>query len=58
MSQFTETYNFPSLDHEEREILNTWSLVIVIESVIKNLHETKLGPDGYTSELLSNINEN
>ena len=51
MDEFLEKYNFPKLNQEEVENLNTYNTSTEIETVIKNLPTNKSpGPDGFTGE--------
>ena len=55
MDTFLEKYNFPKLDQEEIENLNTST---EIETVIRNLPANKSpGPDGFTAEFYQNCRE-
>ena len=37
MDKFLETYNLPTLNHEEMENLNRWITSKEVESVVRNL---------------------
>ena len=51
MDTFLETYNLPTLNHEETENLNRLNTSKEIELVIKNLPTKKSsGTDGFTCE--------
>ena len=51
MDKFLERYNFPRLNQEELENINTPITSNEIEPVIKNLPTNKSpGPDGFTDE--------
>ena len=53
MDKFLEKYNFPNLDQEEIQNLNTST---EIETVIRNLPANKsLGPDSFTTEFYQNM---
>ena len=51
MDKFLEKYNFPKLNQEERENLNSPIASTEIGTVIRNLSANKSpGPDGFTAE--------
>ena len=50
MDKFLEKYNFPKLNQEEIENLNRLITSTEIETVIRNLTNKSLGPDGFTAE--------
>ena len=56
MEKFLEKYNFPKLNQEETEHLNTPITSSEIETVIRNLPSNKSpGPEGFTAEFLPKI---
>ena len=56
MDKFLEKYNFPKLNQEETEKLNTPITNTEIETVIRNLPASKSpGPDGFTAEFYQNL---
>ena len=58
MDKFLEKYNFPKLNQEEIENLNTPITSMEIETVIRNLPANKnLGPDGFTAEFYQKFTE-
>ena len=58
MDKFLEKYNFPKLNKEEIEDLNSPITSTEIESVIRNLPENKSpGPDGFTAEFYQKVRE-
>ena len=58
MDRFLEKYNFPKLNKEEIEDLNSPITSTEIESVIRNLPENKSpGPDGFTAEFYQKVRE-
>lgn len=58
MDKFLEKYNFPKLNQEEIENLNTPITSMEIETVIRNLPANKsLGPDGFTAEFYQKFRE-
>ena len=58
MDKFLEKYNFPKLNQEEIESLNTLITSMEIESVIRNLPTNKSpGPDGFTAEFYQKFRE-
>ena len=58
MDKFLEKYNFPKLNQEETENLNTPITSMEIKTVIKNLPTNKSPePDGFTGELYQKFRE-
>ena len=58
MDKFIEKYNFPKLNQEEIENLNTPITSTRIETVIRNLPANKSpGPDGFTPEFYQKFKE-
>ena len=58
MDKFIEKYNFPKLNQEEIENLNTPITSTGIETVIRNLPANKSpGPDGFTPEFYQKFKE-
>ena len=58
MDEFLEKYNFPKLNQEEVENLNTYNTSTEIETVIKNLPTNKSpGPDDFTGEFYQKFRE-
>ena len=56
MEKFLEKYDFPKLNQEEVEDLNTPITSKEIETVIRNLPANKSpGPDGFTAEFYKNL---
>ena len=56
--KFSEKYNFPKLNQEERENLNSSIASMEIETVIRNLPANKNpGPDGFTAEFYHKFRE-
>ena len=56
MDKFLEKYNFPKLNQEEIENLNTPITSTEIETVIRNLPTNKSpGPDGFTADSTKNV---
>ena len=59
MDKFLEKYNFPKLNREEIENLNTPITSTEIKTVIKSLPTNKSpGPDGFTGEFYQNLEKN
>ena len=58
MEKFLEKYNFPKLNKEEIEHLNTHITSMEIETVIRNLPANKSpGQDGFTAEFYQKFRE-
>ena len=58
MDKFLEKYNFPKLNQEERENLNSPIASTEIGTVIRNLSANKSpGPDGFTAEFYQKFRE-
>jgi len=58
MDRFLETFNLPSLNPEEIEIMNNPITGTEIETVIKNLPKNKSpGPNGFTDEFCQTFRE-
>ena len=58
MDKCLEEYNFPKLNQEEMENLNTSITSTEIETVIRNLPTNKSsGPDGFTAEFYQKFRE-
>ena len=57
MDKFLEKYNFPKLDQEEIENLNRIITSTETETVIRNLTNKSLGPDGFTAEFYQKFRE-
>ena len=58
MGGFLEKYNFPKLNHEEEQNLTRPITSTEIETVIRNLSESKSsGPDGFTAEFYQKFRE-
>ena len=58
MDRFLETFNLPSLNLEEIEIMNNPITGTEIETVIKNLPKNKSpGPNGFTDEFCQTFRE-
>jgi hypothetical protein len=58
MDKFLEKYNFPNLNQEEIENLNTPITSTEIETIIRNLPANKSpGPDGFTAEFHQKFRE-
>ena len=58
MDKFLEKYNFPKLNQEEIENLNTPIKSMEIETVIRNLPTSKNpGPDSFTAEFYQRFRE-
>ena len=58
MGKFLEKYNFPKLNQEEIESMNTPITSTEIETVIKNLPKSKSpGPDDFTGEVYQTFRE-
>ena len=58
MDKFLEKYNFPKLNQEEIENLNTPITSTEIETVITNLPKNKSpGPNGFTGEFCQKFRE-
>ena len=56
MDKFLEKYNFPKLNQEERENLNSPIASMEIETVIRNLPANKIpGPDSFTVNFTKNL---
>ena len=56
MDKFLEKYNFPKLNQEEIENLNSPITSMEIETVIRNLPANKSsGPDGFTDEFYQKL---
>ena len=59
MDRFLEKFNFPRLNQEEIEIMNSSVMSTEIEAVIRNLPKNKSpGPDGFTGEFYQTFREN
>ena len=58
MDKFLEKYNFPKLNQEEIENINSPITSTEIETVIRNLSQKKSpGPDGFTAEFYQKFSE-
>ena len=58
MDRFLEKFNLPSLNQEEKEIMNKPITSTEIEAVIKNFPKNKSpGPDGSTGEFYQRFRE-
>ena len=58
MDKFLEKYNFPKLNQEERENLNSSIASMEIETVIRNLPANEsTGPDGFTAEFYQKLRD-
>ena len=58
MDRFSEKFNLPRLNQEEREIMNNPITSIEIEAVIKNLPPNKSpAPDGFPGEFSQTFRE-
>ena len=58
MDKFLEKYNFPKLNQEEIQNLNTPITSMEIETVIRNLPANKSpGPDSFTVEFYQKFRE-
>ena len=58
MEKFLEKYNFPNLNQEKIEDLNSPISSMGIENVIRNLPANKSpGPDGFTAEFYQKFKE-
>ena len=58
MDKFLEKYNFPKLNQEEIENLNTPITSTEIETIIRNLPANKSpDPDGFTAEFYQKLRE-
>ena len=58
MDKFLEKHNFPKLNQEETENLNTPITSTEIKTVIRNLPANKSpGPDGFTAEFYKKFRE-
>ena len=58
MGEFVKKYNFPKLNQEEIENLNSPITSTEIEIVIRNLPANKTpGPDGFTAEFYQKLRE-
>ena len=58
MDKFLEKYNFPKLNQEEIENVNTPMTSMEIETVIRNLPANKSpGPEGFTAEFYQKLRE-
>ena len=56
--KFSEKYNFPKLNQEERENLNSPIASMEIETVIRKLPANKSpGPDSFTAEFYQKLRE-
>ena len=58
MDRFSEKFNLPKLNQEEREIMNNPITRIEIEAVIKHLPQNKSpAPDGFPGEFYQTFRE-
>ena len=58
MDRFSEKFNLPKLNQEEREIMNNPITSIEIEAVIKHLPQNKSpAPDGFPGEFYQTFRE-
>ena len=57
MDKFLEKYNFPKLNQEEIENLNRIITSTETETVIRNLTNKSLWPDGFTAEFYQKFRE-
>ena len=58
METFSEKFNLPRLNQEEKEIMNNPITSTEIEAVIKNLPKNKSpGPDGFAREFYQTFRE-
>ena len=58
MDRFSEKFNLPKLNQEEREIMNNPITSTKIKAVVKHLPKNKSpGPDGFTGEFYQTFRE-